>query len=58
MGPTAILPRSHVLGLDKEEAWSNFGVTMPVVQEHKLAVPEGKGAAVLIHCEQHGRGWN
>jgi hypothetical protein len=50
MGPTAVLPRSHVLGLDDGEAWSNFEVTMPSVHEHKLAVPEGKGAAVLIHC--------
>jgi hypothetical protein len=56
MGPTSILPRSQILGLDKDETWPDFEQTMPCVYEHKLVVPEGKGAAVLIHYDLVHRG--
>ena len=49
-GLQAILPRSHVLGLDSDEnSWADYPDVMSHVREHKLVAPEGQGAAVLIH---------
>ena len=53
----AILPRSHVLGLDSDEnSWAEYPEVMPHVREHKLVAPEGQGAAVLIHYDLVHRG--
>lgn len=52
----AVLPGSHVLGLDQGEGWSDFETTQPIVQELKLVAPEGKGQAVLIHYDLVHRG--
>jgi hypothetical protein len=57
MGPTAILPRSHVLGADPGESWHEAPTDIAgYMQELKLVAPEGQGRAVLIHYDIVHRG--